>query len=196
LSCFSCCLSTAGFRFLGILFRARALGLSRVQLTGNHLEQYVPDPDGVPVFHACETRLGLGALCTPRTAVSTRPRSVLGRRLPPSSGRSLSPRTCHPSRRAMITRHQRGFSVIHPMPSLPLACSTRTERAPLGFTPSFAPSRYRPRTSGREQARTLAWATSSTSVEPPPTWPLITRDITSQRSFIASAVCCVVMPDM
>lgn len=47
-----------------------------------------------------------------------------------------------------MTGHQQGFRVIHPS-GLPLACDTRSERAPLGFPLSFAPSRYQPRTSGR-----------------------------------------------
>jgi hypothetical protein len=33
----------------------------------------VPDPDGVSMFRAHESQLGLGALYTPGTAVSTRP---------------------------------------------------------------------------------------------------------------------------
>jgi hypothetical protein len=48
-------------------------------------------PDRVPVFHTRETRLGLAVLSTPGTAVSTRPRSILRRRLPPRNGRPLSP---------------------------------------------------------------------------------------------------------
>jgi hypothetical protein len=60
---------------------------------------------------------------------------------------SLPARHCYPTRTVMLTRHQRGFPVSHPMPSLPLARSPRTEREPSGFPVSFAPSRYRPRTS-------------------------------------------------
>jgi hypothetical protein len=51
----------------------------------------------------------------------------------------------------MLTRHQRGFPFSHPMPSLPLACSSRTEREPLSFPVSFTPGRYRPRASRRGQ---------------------------------------------
>jgi hypothetical protein len=76
------------------------------------------DPDGVSVFRTHETRLGLGAPCTPGTAVSTRPRTILGRRLPPSNGRSLSSRHHRPPQDGQLTRHQRGFTGIHPMPSL------------------------------------------------------------------------------
>ena len=114
----------------------------------------VADPDGVSAFRTHETRLGLGAPYTPGTAVSTRPRTILGRRLPPSNGRSLSPRHREPSQDVQLTRHRRGFTGIHPMPSLPLACGPRTERSPLGFPVSFAPDRrwrQRSRTSRRGQ---------------------------------------------
>jgi hypothetical protein len=110
------------------------------------------DPDGVSVFRTHETRLGLGAPCTPGTAVSTRPRTILGRRLPPSNGRSLSSRHHKPPQDGQLTRHQRGFTGIHPMPSLPLACGPRTERGPLGFPASFAPDRR-----WRQQPRTSRW---------------------------------------
>src|SRR6202022_4872875 len=52
------------------------------------------------------------------------------------------------TRDVRLTRHQQGFRVIHP-PGLPLTCGTRPERAPSGFSLSFAPGRYQPRTSGR-----------------------------------------------
>jgi hypothetical protein len=64
-----------------------------------------------------------------------------------ATAKSLPARHCYPTRTVMLTRHQRGFPVSHPMPSVPLACGPRTERGPLGFPVSFAPSRYRPRTS-------------------------------------------------
>jgi hypothetical protein len=112
----------------------------------------VADPDGVSVFRTHETRLGLGAPCTPRTVVSTRPRTILGRHPPPSNGWSLSPWSCKPSQDVQLTRHQRGFTGIHPVPSLPLACGPRTEREPLGFPVSFAPDRCWP-----QQSRTSRW---------------------------------------
>jgi len=73
-------------------------------------------------------------------------------RLP--TARPLSSRRSAPSRDVWLTRHQRGFTGIHPMPSLPLACGPRTERALLGFSMSFAPDRRwqrRSRTSWRGQ---------------------------------------------
>jgi len=55
------------------------------------------------------------------------------RRLPPCNGRSLSPRCHDPSRDvfnngASATVHWRS-----PLPAIPLTCSPRTEREPLGF---------------------------------------------------------------
>ena len=55
-----------------------------------------------------------------------------------------------PTRDVRLTRHQQGFSVIHPS-GLPLACNTRSERAPSGFPLGFAPGRHQPRTPGRGQ---------------------------------------------
>ena len=52
-----------------------------------------PDPDEVSMFRTRETRLDLGALCTPGAAVSTRPVIVPGRRLPHLNGQPLSPWT-------------------------------------------------------------------------------------------------------
>ena len=131
----SCCLSAAGVGFLGILYPPWTWafvtsGLPPTQKAWRTLT-------GFP----CSARMRPGwgcALCTPGTAVSTRPRSILGRRLPPSNGRSLSSRHRKPSQDVQLTRHQRGFTGIHPMPSLPLACGPRTERGPLGFPASFA----------------------------------------------------------
>ena len=144
----SCRLSAAGIGFLGILYPPGNSVLRYLRLTATL--DGVADPDGVSVFRTHETRLGLGAPCTPGTVVSTRPHTILGRRLPPSNGRSLSSRPRKPSQDVQLTRHQRGFTGIHPMPSLPLACRPRTEREPLGFPVSFAPDRcwrQRPRTS-------------------------------------------------
>jgi hypothetical protein len=48
-----------------------------------------PDHDGVSMFRTRETRLGLGALSTPGTAVFSRPTHILDRRLPLSIGQPL-----------------------------------------------------------------------------------------------------------
>src|SRR5260370_645436 len=57
---------------------------------------HAPDPGEVSLFRTHEIRPGLGVLSTPGTAVATRPRSILHRRLPPLNGRSLPP--CAPFR--------------------------------------------------------------------------------------------------
>jgi hypothetical protein len=72
---------------------------------------------------------------------------------------------------SLFTRHQQGFTVIHPMPSLPFACNSQTEWESLGFLLSFTPSRAGPghACQGRDGRWTLARITSTTSVEPPST---------------------------
>jgi hypothetical protein len=134
---------------LGHPVPARELGRRCLRLTTN---TWMADPDGVSVFRTHETRLGLGALCAPGTVVSTRPRTILGRHPPPSNGRSLSSWHRQPSQDVQLTRHQRGFTGIHPMPSLPLTCGPRTERGPSGFPVSFEPGRCRP-----QRSRTSRW---------------------------------------
>ena len=141
------CLSAAGIGFLGVLFppgnpafltvglpeaprrRRRTLtGFPRSarMRCGRAGRPLYPGGDGVPCDH----------------------RRIRGRRLPPCNGWPLPPRYCQPTRDVRLTRHQQGFRIIHPS-GLPLACDARSERAPLGFPLSFAPSRYQPRTSGR-----------------------------------------------
>jgi hypothetical protein len=64
-----------------------------------------------------------------------------------SATASLPARHPIPTRTVLLTRHQRGFPISRPMPSLPLTCDPQSEQEPLGFPVSFAPSRYQPRTS-------------------------------------------------
>ena len=109
-----------------------------------------PDPDGVSTFHTHEIRPDRVSSLPRGRRCSYDHRCVRGRRLPPHNGRPLPPRYNQPTRDVRLTRHQQGFSVIHPF-GLPLAGDTRSGRAPLGFPLSFAPSRCRPRTSGRGQ---------------------------------------------
>ena len=141
------CLSAAGVRFLGHPVPAGELGLPHGRPTG----ACAPDPNGVSTFHTSEIRPGW---------VPPIPR---GRRCPPDwrsisptgacrfSTASPAPRCNNPSAGLTMTRHHRGFTRVHPS-GLPLACSSRMEREPLGFYPGFAPRRYRRRTSGRGQA--------------------------------------------
>jgi hypothetical protein len=94
-------------------FPARELSPTYDRLTGT-LQLDEPDPDGVSTFRTRETRTGPGALCTPGTAVFTRPRGILDRRLPHPSGMSLSSRHNHPAREVGVTRHQQGFPGSRP----------------------------------------------------------------------------------
>ncbi len=141
------CLSAADIGFLGVLFPPVDWAPLTVGLPAAPRRHYrtltgfprsarmrcgragcplYPGSDGVPCGH----------------------RDVRGRRLPPCNGWLLPPRHCTPTRDVKLTRHQQGFRVIHPS-GLPLTCGTRSERAPSGFSLSFAPGRYQPRTSGR-----------------------------------------------
>jgi hypothetical protein len=145
----SCRLSATGIRFLGILFPPRDWALLTVGLP-THLEMR-RTRTGFP--HIARMRHGWGWV----PSIPRGRRCPHGREYSPAAAcrlttaRSLSPRHCIPTRRVMLTRHPRGFPVSHPMPSLPLACGPWTEQEPLGSTMSFAPSRYRPRTSRRGQ---------------------------------------------
>ncbi len=111
-----------------------------------------PDPDGISTFHTHETRPDRASSLPRGRRCSYNHRDVRGRRLPPHNGRPLPPRCYPPTRDVMMTRHRQGFRVIRPL-GLPFTCDTRSERAPLGFPLSFAPGRYRPRTSGQGQVR-------------------------------------------
>jgi hypothetical protein len=78
------------------------------------------DPDGVSTFRTHEMRPGSGALCTPRSAVLTRP--VVGPWSPPAAPprrRPCTPELLPSIRGLWVTRHHRGFTVVHP-PGLPL----------------------------------------------------------------------------
>ena len=127
-------------------------------------------PTGFP--RSARVRHGWGGCpLYPEAAVFTRPRSILDRRLPPSIGRSLPPGAAIRPEDVQLTRHQQGFTGIHP-PSLPLACAPPDGPRPLGFPVSFAPDRpggTRPARHGGDRSRTLTGVTSSTSVDPPST---------------------------
>ena len=127
-----------------------------------------PDLDGgYRVSHARATT-GVGASCIPRTTVLSRLSGVPSRRLPLPSGQSLALRYSIPPAELTVTRHQSEVQVLHPS-GLPLACSPRMERAPLGFclmlrTPPGSPATHvRPRPGHKHGPGT----TRSTSAEPP-----------------------------
>jgi len=142
----SCCLSTRRRSLLGHPVPARGLGLPHGWLTSApHRVRWTLS--GFP----CSTRV--------RPAGGWVPSVPRGRRCPHgrecsttaacriATASSLSVRRCVPTRAVTLTRHPRGFPVSHPMPSLPLACDPWTEQESLGFPVSFAPNRYRSRTS-------------------------------------------------
>ena len=70
--------------------------------------------------------------CGARTAGRSSPAAT--RRL--AAARPCTPRPASHHRRLLITRHHQGFTVVHPS-GLPLACSPRVEREPLGFAPGL-----------------------------------------------------------
>ncbi len=114
---------------------------------------------GYRVPHARATT-GVGAPSTPRTAVlipaksSPWPAPAASRRPVPA------PRYNIPPSGALLHEASTRVQAIHPS-GLPLACSPRMERAPLGFPPSFEPRRQitddarrggaRPSSTGLEQ---------------------------------------------
>lgn len=139
----SCCLSATGVRFLGILSRpgnsalltvglppARDFAERRTRARFPCSARLRPGWGGCPLYSGDD-----GVHATVAWS------SVAACRL--STARSLQPRWSYPSQGLTMTKHQRGFTVIHPA-SLPLACSPRTEREPLGFPPSFTPGRAGP----------------------------------------------------
>ena len=137
---FSRCLSATGIGFLGILSRP---GIPPPLTAGLPRRQRGADPDRVSMFRTRETRPAQGALCTPGAAVSTRPVDLPGRRLPHRSGQPLSPRDHNPPRGVSVTRHQQGFTAIHPTPAFP-SPATPGGTGSLAFTLSFAPGRAGP----------------------------------------------------
>jgi hypothetical protein len=178
---FSCCLSAAGLRFLGILFPSRNSALLTVGLPALAHRTLTGFPCSARV------RCGWGR-------ASSIPR---GRRCPHgrvcsttaacriTAARPLSPRCCVPAREVMLTRHHQGFPVSRPVPSLPLTCDPQPERGPLGFPASFTPGRYRPRmsrwgqvtdTNPKSRHRHQPASTSTDS--------LLTCDLTSQGYLI------------
>ena len=132
-----CCpgfLSPFGRRhsLLGPSCSRRGLGLPHGRPTGPARS---PDPDGVSTFRTRETRPGW---------VPPLPRGGgvhPAGQMPPAgacrfSAASPAPRYCIPSPGLILTRHQRGFTRVHPS-GLPLACGPRMERGPLGFSPEL-----------------------------------------------------------
>jgi hypothetical protein len=87
----SCCLSTAGFRFLDTLSCQTGFRPHYCRPTAHaaHTRACAADPGRVYTFHTRETRTGLSALYTPGATVFAGHRFLRGRRLPPYIGRPL-----------------------------------------------------------------------------------------------------------
>lgn len=95
----------------------------------------VPDPDGVFTFRMVEIRPGW-ALSVPRGGGVLRGwLLVTSRRLPFRNGQPC-PQRFIPSPGVSMSRHHREFACTRPS-GLPLACSPRMEREPLGVFPEL-----------------------------------------------------------
>jgi hypothetical protein len=92
-----------------------------------------PDPIGIVTLRTYEIRPGWVPSIPRGLRYPHDQRDIASRRTPPSNGRSLHPGTTSHHPRSGLTRHQRGFTYVHPS-GLPLACDHRMERQPLGFS--------------------------------------------------------------
>ena len=141
------------------------------------------DPDGVSMFRTRETRLAQGALCTPGRAVPARPEFLSAAACRFSAASPAAP-DCNPPRDATLTRHQQGFTVIHPTPAFPSPVTPGGTRSS-GFPLSFAPSRAGPgyaRQGGNRPGHCLDYVPGIS--QPPSTYSLTTCDLTSQRTDV------------
>ena len=133
---FSCRLSAAGIRFLGVL--------SRPEFRPPYGRPTAPPPRrrgperGLHVPQH-ETRLGWGVLCTPRATVSTRPKS--GARSPPAASQRPAPVTPAPHFRPgmLLSRGINKDSLHSPVQPSPHLWPPRRGKRPLGFPMSFTP---------------------------------------------------------
>ena len=173
----SCCLSAAGLRFLG---HPVPPGIPPLLRSAYRAASSGADPSGVSMFRTRETRLAQGALCTPGAAVSTRPVILPAAACRFSTASPAAP-DCNPPRDASLTRHQQGFTVIHPTPAFPSPV-TPGGTGSSGFPLSFAPSRAGPgnaRQGGDRPGHCLDYVPGIS--QPPSTYSLTTCDLTSQR---------------
>ena len=109
-------------------------------------------------------------------------------RPPPAASQRPAPVTldCDPSQDVMITRHQQGFTVVHPTPAFPSPV-TPDGTGILGLSPELHTqlSRTQQRMSGRGGPGHCPDYVPGIS-QPPSTLSLTTCDLTSQRSIIMS----------
>ena len=152
------CVSAAGIRFSVIRFPPRDRLSSRSAHRPKGRTQ-----TGLPRSARTSCDRGGCPLCPEDGGAHPRLRRVLSRRLPLHYGKSLNPATTSHHARLRFTRHQTGVHLVHPS-GLPLAHAPGWNRRRFGFPPSFAPRRYRQRTSGAGTGhRARTWNYSLTS---------------------------------
>jgi len=158
---------------------SRRLSTCRHSLLGHPIPaQELSSPHGRPAgtrgsgpgrgYRVPHTRAaaGVGASYSPGIVVLTpgcRSWTASTRRI--TTTKSLDPATTTIHAGLRLTSHQRRFTYVRPS-GLPLTCSPRMEREPLGFPSSFAPRDYSQRTSraGTGQQSTDPGQRSTTSV--------------------------------
>jgi hypothetical protein len=141
------------------------------------------------VFRTRETQLAQGALFTPGAAVSTQPAVLPAAACRISTASPVIP-DHNPPRDASLTRHQQGFTVIHPTPAFPSPV-TPGGTGSLGFPLSFAPSRAGPgsaRQGGDRPGHCLDYVPGIS--QPPSTYSLTTCDLTSHEPADLRASTC------
>ena len=139
------------------------------------------------MFRTRETRLAQGALFTPGTAVPAAAGDLPAARLPLSSGQPLFIPDNDPPRDVTVTRHQQGFTVIHPTPAFPSPV-TPDGTGSSGFPLGFAPHRAGPggaRQGGDRHGHCLDYVPDIS--QPPSTYSLTTCDLTSHDQPVLRA---------
>lgn len=143
------CLSAAGIRFLELPQPAAGLGLPCGRLTGG-VVTLIPDNNGVTTFTYLEMRSGSDALYTPGSWCPP----LRGRRYPQPAlhlGRKMQPVTQVVGNSSSTDVHVDGASsrvrLRSPFRIFPCLLGPPDDWRRLGVTSSFAPRRYRRRTS-------------------------------------------------
>ena len=181
----SCCLSAAGPRFLGHPVPPGDSAPLTIGLP--HRQQAARTRAGFP----CSARVRPGRLRVPSVPRGRRcPHDRSSSRPPPAASQRPAPGApdCDPPRDVLLTRHQQGFTVIHPTPAFPSPV-TPDGTGSSGFSLSFAPSRAGPgnaRQGGDRPGHCLDYVPGIS--QPPSTYSLTTCDLMSQRTGNLRAV--------